>query len=103
RVERGRPFIVSNFEHDGEDIYALQQSSVLARTEDHTLEFSYLEPGGSMDFAQSFANTVVPASEVSGAGIVEEPFDVTVGRLVAALPGLPDVFPLSFSPKPLEE
>lgn len=101
RVEPARPFIVSNFEHDGQDIYALQQSSVLARTEDLTVGFGYAEKGGTMDFAQSFANTVVQTADVTAAGITEDPYGITVGRLVGTLPGLPDVFPVSFSPTPL--
>ncbi|MFG0317615.1 MAG: Ig-like domain-containing protein [Planctomycetota bacterium JB042] len=101
RVDPARPFVVSSMEHDGNEIYVHQQSSVLASTDDLSLGFDYQEPGGTMDFAQSFANTVVVAADVTAAGIVEEPFDVTVARLVGTLPGLPDVFPVSFSPKPL--
>jgi len=99
-LELARPQVMSNLEHDGQDIYVFQHQPIRIFEADEMVDISYANTGVE-DVVASFANTVVPKAMITGTGITGDPDDVTVARLVARVPGLLGVLPLSYSPDPL--
>lgn len=102
RAPRNRPLVVAALEHDGLDTYVTGSSPVRVLDADGSLTFDFLKAGGEMLFPTTFANTVVQKADVAAAGIVEDPLLAARARLVARVPGLPGVLPLSLSPVPID-
>jgi hypothetical protein len=98
-----QPLVVSAMQHDGDGLYVFRQSQLLVPKKDASFVASFAGAGTpALPVSDTFANTVVAKSEITSAGIAGNPLLVSRGRLVAKLPGIPGVFPLSFSPSPFE-
>lgn len=97
-----RPQIVSVLEHDGNGTFVFQSGRIATPAEKSTQTFSFLGTGIVLPILGTVASTVVEKADVTDAGIVGDPMERTRGRLVARLPGLPGVQPLTFTPMAID-
>lgn len=104
-VEYGRPFVVGTMEAanfggspNGRDTFTFLADGVRALEKNAAQTFDFAVPGGQMQFSTRFANSIVPVADLVTAGITTGADLATRSRLIARVPGLPGVLPLSFGP-----
>lgn len=104
-IEYGRPFVVGTMEAanfggspNGRDTFTFLADGVRALEKNGTQTFDFALPGGQMQFATRFANSIVAVADLVTAGITTGADLATRSRLIARVPGLPGVLPLSFGP-----
>lgn len=93
-----RPFLATLVDHDGAGQYAFAHTSLRFTEKDEDLPFDFT--GGAL--ADAFVSVDFSPADVTAAGIAEDPIGRTRGRLVARLPGLPGVLPLSIAAEPIQ-
>ncbi len=104
-VARQRPVILAALEHDGARTYVPKSTPIQVFTSNGAVPISFAGAGGpDLPISSTYANTVISIPEIESTGITPGLgpggyLPLTHGRLVARLPGIPDVFPLSFTPK----
>lgn len=104
-IEYGRPFVVGTMEAanfggspNGRDTFTFLADGVRALEKNGTQTFDFALPGGQMQFSTRFANSIVAVADLVTAGITTGADLATRSRLIARVPGLPGVLPLSFGP-----
>lgn len=104
RVAAGRPVILSAVEFDGNGTFVPQAGPIRVFETPTSAPFSFTGAGSTaLPISNTFANTILSIPEIETTGItpglpVTEYLAMTHGRLVARLPGLEGVFPISISP-----